>query len=348
MKPDKPDDGLESKNAANADERPEVYAIQRGQSGWTLSRRSLLSAAAAAAAIPKRAQAAACATGAEAHQDWVLSVAISPDGRLLASGSYDRTIKLWSLPDGALLKTLTVPYQPINSVAISPDGRLLASGIAASGSGGAGSVDGSVKLWSLPDGALLKTLNGLSPMYPSLAISPDGRLLAWGNTSSAVVLWSLPDGGVLKTLTGHSDFVLSVAFSPDGRLLASSSMDKTIKLWSLPDGALLKTLTGHTGYVESVAISLDGRLLASGSDDRTIKLWSLPDGKLLPVCLMDPAASPSSVSGATYAKDGVTYSVACGSPMPTGAVCTCNCVPGTGCSCVFESSGCQVVYYYPN
>ena len=296
MKPDKPDDGLESKNAANADERPEVYAIQRGQSGWTLSRRSLLSAAAAAAAIPKRAQAAACATGAEAHQDWVLSVAISPDGRLLASGSYDRTIKLWSLPDGALLKTL----------------------------------------------------NGLSPMYPSLAISPDGRLLAWGNTSSAVVLWSLPDGGVLKTLTGHSDFVLSVAFSPDGRLLASSSMDKTIKLWSLPDGALLKTLTGHTGYVESVAISLDGRLLASGSDDRTIKLWSLPDGKLLPVCLMDPAASPSSVSGATYAKDGVTYSVACGSPMPTGAVCTCNCVPGTGCSCVFESSGCQVVYYYPN
>jgi WD40 repeat protein len=155
--------------------------------------------------------------------------------------------------------------------------------------------------------------------------------------------------------------VIAVAIGPDGRLLASGSNDNSVKLWSLPDGALLKTLTGHTDDVYAVAISPDGRLLASSGKDKTIKLWSLPDGKALPVCLMDPAASPSSVTATVYSKDGATYTAPCGTPMPAGAVCTCNCVPGTGgggCSCV-STSGCScvstgvctcvpVTYYYPN
>jgi WD40 repeat protein len=98
----------------------------------------------------------------------------------------------------------------------------------------------------------------------------------------------------------------------------------------VPGGARLNTLTGQSGPVNSVAISPDGRLLASGAYDQTIKLWSLPDGKPLPVCLMDPDVSPG-VTGATYTLDGATYTVPCGSPMPSGAVCTCNCA---SCSCV--------------
>jgi WD40 repeat protein len=164
-----------------------------------------------------------------------------------------------------------------------------------------------------------------------------------------------------KALSGHSNLVNSVAISPDGRLLASGSSDQTVKLWSLPNGALLKTLAGHSSYVQSLVISPDGRLLASGGADNTIRLWSLPDGKELPVCLMDPAASPASVSGATYSKDGGVYTLPCGSPIPAGAVCTCNCVPGTACSCVSYSCSCvsysggggscsciPVTYYYPN
>jgi WD40 repeat protein len=146
--------------------------------------------------------------------------------------------------------------------------------------------------------------------------------------------------------------VSSVAISPDGRLLISGSYDKAIKVWSLPDGTLLKSFSGDlSDKVNSVAISPDGRLLASGGGDCTIKLWSLPDGKQLPVCLMDPAVSQSSVSGATYTRDGGTYTMPCGSPIPAGAVCTCNCVPGSVCSCVSNVCSCvsySTHYWHPN
>ena len=419
MKPEKPDDELEAtKPPAKIEARPEVYAINRGQSGWTLSRRSLFSAAAAAAgALPKRARAAACPADAFSHAASVTSIAISPDGRLLAStgDSPDDKIRLWSFPDGALLRTLTGQYRPAG-LAFRPDESLLASG---------SSIDATIKLWSLPDGALLNTLssnpssiaitpdgrflvggegNGttnvwslpdgtlvknlaMSPM--ALAISPDGRLLA-NRYYSSIQLWSFPDGVLKTTLTGHTDWVTSIAISPDGRLLASGSWDHTIRLWSLPDGALLKTLTGHTDSVNAVAISPDGRLLASGSVDttiklwslpdgailktltansssvsslavspdggmlaaalhvpaQTIKLWSLPDGKPLPVCLMDPAASCSgSGNGVTYTISGVSHTVPGGSPLPPGAVCTCNTVPFSACCSV---GGCPNVYWYPN
>ena len=156
----------------------------------------------------------------------------------------------------------------VTSLAIRSDGKLLVSA----------SPDRTIKLWSLPDGALLNTFSGYAnSMWPQIAVSPDGTMLASGTDDNTVKLWSLPDGALLKTLTGHSNIVLDVAFSPDGTLLASASDDKTIKLWSLPAGGLLKTILEAS---MSVAISPDGTLLASASDDFTIKLWSLPDGEL--------------------------------------------------------------------
>jgi WD40 repeat protein len=135
-----------------------------------------------------------------------------------------------------------------------------------------------------------------------------------------------------------------VAISPDGRLLASGSSDQTIKLWSLPNGMLLKTL--QSGAVYSLAINPDGRLLASAGSVEggagPISLWSLPDGEPLPVCLMDPAASYCDVKALTYSIAGGSYTVPFGSPIPTGATCTCNSVsPSCG-------GGCPSVYYYPN
>jgi WD40 repeat protein len=192
----------------------------------------------------------------------------------------------------------------------------------------------------------------------SVAVSPEGRLLASTSYDNTIQLWSLPDGALLKTLKEDEE-AWSVAISPDGRLLASSGRFGTIKLWSLPDGAALKTLTGGTAAVYSVAISPDGKLLASGGGDRTIRLWSLPEGQPLPTCLMDVDASSTDARGIQYTRGGASYTQSCGSPVPADAVCTCNCVPGkqracpahVSCSCVGHSgggSGGGSHYWHPN
>jgi len=219
-----------------------------------------------------------------------------------------------------------------------------------------GSDDKTIKLWSLPDGALLKTLSGHTDYVYAVAITPDGRLLVSGSGSKdgTIKLWSLPDGALLKTLEGITYDISAVVISPDGSLLASGSGDGTIKLWSLPDGALLNTLSGHTNRVNALAISPDGRLLASGSKDMTIKLWSLPGGELIG-CAFDLAANPPDAKGITYQStqsgQTVEYTLPCGAPIPLGAVCTCNCVGGSyepkpNCGCDNYSG--PPHYWYPN
>ncbi|MBS9385956.1 MAG: TonB family protein [Dolichospermum sp. BR01] len=205
------------------------------------------------------------------HSYSVISVAYSPDGQTLASGSYDNTIKLWDVKTGNLLQTLTGHSDYVNSVAYSPDGQTLASG----------SFDDTIKLWDVKTGNLLQTLTGDSSSVNSVAYSPDGQTLASGSHDNSIKLWNVKTGNLLQTLSGHSDCVWSVAYSPDGQTLASGSHDKTIKLWDVKTGNLLQTLTGHSYSVSSVAYSPDGQTLASGSSDKTIKLWDVKTGNLL-------------------------------------------------------------------
>ncbi len=207
------------------------------------------------------------------HSRFVNSVAISPDGRLLASGSADKTVKLWNTGTGEHLLTFTGHTDDVNCVAFSPDGRILASA----------GLDRTVKLWQVSTGKLLLTLDGHSDWVLSVAISPRFPLLASGSWDKTVKLWHLATGKLLHTLTGHSGGVRSVAFSPDGQTLASGSWDKTVKLWQLATGKLLHTLTGHTEPVSSVAFSLQSPIaLASGSEDKTVKLWQPDTGGRAP------------------------------------------------------------------
>jgi serine/threonine protein kinase len=199
------------------------------------------------------------------HSRYVTSVAFSPDSRTLASGSNDRTIKLWDVQSQGQIATLTGhSYYSVNSVAFSPDGRTLASGSYKM-----------IKLWDVQSQREISTLTGHSDRVKSVVFSPNGRTLASGSYDKTIKLWDVQSQREISTLTGHSSNVMSVAFSPDGRTLASGSDDKTIKLWDVHSQGQIATLTGHSKTVYSVAFSPDGRTLASGSDDNTIKLWDV-------------------------------------------------------------------------
>jgi WD40 repeat protein len=275
MKMEKDDRQLKESDKAETDHQaPEVYAVKRGASGWRLSRRDIMQAAAAAVAasiLPEAGSAQQCSNGARPHYKRILSLAFSPSGKMFISGSEDGRIKIWSLPDGALLKTLQADYA-YGNVTISPDGRLLASS----------SLDKTVKIWSFPDGALLKTLPGHTDYVRSVAISPNGQILVSGSDDKTIKIWSLPDGALLKTLQGHTSLISAIAISPNGQILATASYDNTIKIWALPDGVLLKTLQG-TDIISSIAISPDGKTLVSSMyySRYPFSIWALADGLLL-------------------------------------------------------------------
>ncbi len=204
------------------------------------------------------------------HAHAVASVAFSPDGKILASGSYDNTIKLWDVASGKELRTLSGHSSIVKMVAFSPDGHILASG---------SSID-TIKLWNVESGKELRTLKGdFWHVHPAL-FSPDGKMLAFRSSDQTIRLWDVASGKELRTLSGHSKSISSIAFSPDGETLATGSGDSTIKLWEVESGKELRTLLSHAS-VSSVSFSLNGKTLASGSTDGSIKLWDVEREKEL-------------------------------------------------------------------
>lgn len=202
------------------------------------------------------------------HSDFVWSVALSSDGQTLVSGSEDKTIKIWNLDTGQLLRTLNGYSDSVRSVAVSSNGEIIASG----------SADKTVKLWNLETG--VRTFSEHSGPVWSIALSPDGQTLVSGSQDNTIKIWHLPTGGLRRTLVGHSGPVFSVAISPN-RQIASAGGDKTIKIWNLDTGQLLRTLRGHSDAVRSVAFSPDRQKLASTSWDKTVKVWDLRTGKVI-------------------------------------------------------------------
>ena len=187
-------------------------------------------------------------------------VAFSPDGRLLAVAT-SIGLYLYDIPALSEVRLIATDTALV-SVAFAPDGRLLASG----------SRDGTVRLWDVQTGQLVRRLEGHTDLVWSVAFAPDGRLLASASDDKTVRLWDGETGRLVRTLAGHASSVFSVAFAPDGRWLASGSTDTTVRLWDVPTGRLVCTLEGHTSWVWSVAFAPDGYLLASGSMNRTIRL----------------------------------------------------------------------------
>ncbi|MEI6043349.1 MAG: hypothetical protein WCS37_03045 [Chloroflexota bacterium] len=205
------------------------------------------------------------------HSSSVQAVAYSPDGKTLASGSSDNTVKLWEVATSKELVTFKDHSSWVTSVAFSPDGKTLASG----------SADSTVKIWSVITDKELATLKGHTGGIEAVAFSPDGKTLASGSSDNTVKIWNVTNGNEISTLKGHLSWVTSVAFSPDGKTLASASADATVKIWNVTNGNEISTLKGHSSWVTSVAFSPDGKTLASGSDDKSVKIWDLVNNKEL-------------------------------------------------------------------
>lgn len=245
------------------------------------------------------------------HSNEVNAIVISPHAYILASASWDQTVKIWNFRTGQLIHTLRGHQGYVNCLAISSDGYTLASG----------SWDRTIKLWHTGTGKLIHTLKGHTNYIHSLAITPnnqhlisssrdktikiwelntgtllysfntpgcvrsldissDGTLLATGSDDRTLKLWQISSGWLSLTdsLTNHTNWVRSVAFSPNRQLVASGSWDTVISLCQLNPAGKAKSiaaLSGHTCYIYSVCFSSDSQMLASGSKDGTIKLWDL-------------------------------------------------------------------------
>lgn len=210
----------------------------------------------------------------------VRAMAMSPDGKVLASAGDDPNVQLWDPVNGKAGLKLSGHTDWVLCLAFSPDGKLLASG----------GYDGTVRLWEADTGKKLFDIPAKPPAPPNtppgpantvlaITFSPDGKQLAVGGTDAQIHLFSSADGKIVRSIPGHTGSVTGLAFHGSGTVLASSSKDRTVRLWNPANGQPLipKPLEGHTAWVQGVVFLAQGTRLASVGADHTVRIWDLTD-----------------------------------------------------------------------
>jgi len=209
---------------------------------------------------------------------FVRGLALSADGKLLASVGDDAVVQLWETATGKPGLKLSGAKDWLRAVAFSPDGKSVATA----------GHDGRLRLWETAAGKPLwdvsiappppaNTPPGLPAVVNALAFSPDGKLLATGGSDAQVTLFQTTDGKLVRALPGHTSAISALAFHPGGAFLVSASKDRTLRLWNLATGQLIKALEGHTSWVQGVVFLHQGTRLASVGADQTVRLWDLTD-----------------------------------------------------------------------
>ena len=232
------------------------------------------------------------------HSASVSTMSFSHDGKMLASGGWDNSVKVWDVQNKKLIFDLNAHTGGITSLAFHPKHHFLAST----------SLDSSIRIWEIKNEMMnvnnidasqnnyyasttskSGTLNASNyKIFPvltinqahknwinTIAFSPNGRYIASGGWDNNVKIWDAQTGKCVKTFKGHNSAILDVVFSKDGKTLISSSKDETIKFWSIPHGTIIHQITGHSGWIMSIGLNANGSILASGGSDETISLWDL-------------------------------------------------------------------------
>jgi WD40 repeat protein len=194
------------------------------------------------------------------HQASVHALAVSPDGKMIASGGDDQTIKIWN-QQGEILRNIPAHKERIWELAFSPDSQLLASA----------SEDGTVKIWNIA-GQLIHTLPHNIAVW-GIVFHPHKPLLISSAKNNTLNFWQL-DGTLIQSIHGKSDALNEMAISADGKIIAVAGVDNTVKLWD-EEGNFLKTLSGHDGVVNTVAFTPDDKFIISGADDGTLIIWDI-------------------------------------------------------------------------
>ena len=226
----------------------------------------------------------------QGHSDKVFSVAFSPDGRHVVSGSNDNTVHIWNVVMGESVAELKGHLGSVYSVVFSPDGSLVASG----------SRDNTIRIWNVGTSECEAELKGHSGSVNSVVFSPDSMHMASGSRDNTVCIWNVVTSECEAELKGHSDSVNSVAFSPNGSHVASGSRDNTVCIWDVVTGVSVAEMKGHSGSVNSVIFSPDGCSVVSGSADNTVRIWNVAAGE----CQAELKGHSGSVYSAAFSPDG--------------------------------------------
>ncbi len=207
------------------------------------------------------------------HTDRITSVAWSPNGKYIPSGSLDKTAQIWAV-------NAADHFQPVvyhghtaglQAVAWSPDSNRVVSG----------SMDKTVQVWEALSGEHVEIYRGHTDFVNTVAWSPDGSYIASGSADSTVRLWEVATGKQVYVYRGHQASVNSLVWSPDSQRIASGASDKTVQILDAPSGKHVYTYRGHTDIVSSVSWSPDGKHIASGSWDKTVQVWDATTGAVL-------------------------------------------------------------------
>jgi WD40 repeat protein len=203
------------------------------------------------------------------HERTVLGLALTVDGKTLASCGWDGLVKLWDVEKGKEVHTLRGHDGAVRAVAFSTDGRTLASA----------GADGTVRLWDVATGEVKARLTGHWGEVLSVSLAGPGKPLASAGADGTVRLWDVTRERELFCLAKHVGAVNGVALTPDGAVAISVGVDATVRLWDTATGEEKAVLPNHTGPLRAVAVALDGKYFATGGADGVINLWSLPAGK---------------------------------------------------------------------